>query len=85
MDKVLDTDKLVPPSVVAKQNLFEIDAERLKANKSYGIAVTRDHMYEINQEAKEKRKKTFGMGKYKLANVIEVASKIRGMDLANRK
>ena len=48
VDKVIDTDKLVPPSEVAKQNLFEVDTERLTEKKFYGIAVTGDHMYEIN-------------------------------------
>ena len=49
MDKVLDTDKLVTSLEVTKRNLFEVDAERLILNKFDGIAVTRDHMYEIIQ------------------------------------
>ena len=52
MDKVLDTDKLVPTLEGAKRNLFEIDAERLAAKNFGGIVATRDHMYVINQRAK---------------------------------
>ena len=70
MDKVLDTDKLVPLLEVAKQNLFEVDAERPRAKNFDGITVKRDHMHEIKQESKEKRRKAFGPGSYKPANVV---------------
>ena len=85
MDKVLDTDKLVTSLEVTKRNLFEVDAERLILNKFDGIAVTRDHMYEIIQYSKDKRRKTFDLGKFKPANVTAVASNICGIYLAIRK
>ena len=68
-----------------KQNLFEVEAERLTLKNFDGIAVTRDHMYEINREAKEKSRKKIGIVKCKIANVIAVASKICGIDLSRRK
>ena len=85
VDKVLDTDKLFPPSEVAKWSLFEVDAERLTAKNYDGITVTRDHMYEINWEAKEKSRKTFGLVKWNFVNVIVVGSNICGMDIASWK
>ena len=42
-------------------------------------------MHEINLEAEEKSRKTFGLVKFNLVNVIAVGSNICGMDLLSWK